>query len=97
MPATSLAMRVALSLDPGEAAFDAADPSRLWAQSRVDVSVGLDFRPLDGLVLDVDYAKLMNIADTSRSPGTVVLPHAVRPGRYRTADELIRVSLNIRF
>ncbi len=97
VPLASLAVRAALSVDPEEEVFDTGELTQVLERSRIGVSIGLDFRPKDGVSLDIDYAKVMNARDAFQSPW--VAP-ASDPESYQgssAGEDVISASLSIQF
>ena len=87
VPMASLLVHAGFSMAPDLSVVDSHEIKRALEHSQIGISIGLDFRPKDGVMLDVDYARVM--IDTEAAQDSLLAPN--------DAEDRVRVSLTIQF
>lgn len=97
VPMASLAMRAALFGDREAEAFDSGDLSRSLEYSRIGVSIGLDFRPKEGVMLDIDFARVMHGGESRQLSGAPSAFEPTETNRGFDAGDIVSANLSIQF
>ncbi len=96
IPLASLSLHAAFSVAPEADSFDAVEPAGREPSSHVGVSIGLDYRPTERVVLDFDYARVMPGGVLSLGPWLATEPTGPAPDAASGVN-VFRASLNIQF